>query len=298
MVGRTPASVKAVQPIEHGVIVDIQQAQAMLSYFIRHGTGALHTRASVMVCIPSGLTQIERNAVAEATIAAGASRTMLIEKALAAALGAGLPVNESEGSLVVDLGGGTSEVAVASLGGLVVASSIRVGGQDLDDAIVRALRERGKLLVGHEQAEALKISIGSAVAGAAEAPSAEVAGRDLATGLIRRIDVGSEEVRRALQQPLARIVDAVKDVLERTPPELAADLADRGLILVGGGALLPGFAELLRRETGLPATVAEEPLTTIARGAGEALDAVELLGLTIDGDRRGRLRRPRHGLPR
>jgi rod shape-determining protein MreB len=231
----------------------------------------------VIVCVPTGITQVERTAVEEATLGAGASRAFLIEEPLAGAIGAGLPVAEPVGSLVVDVGGGTSEMALTALGGMVVAHSIRVGGYELDEAIVRSVQSTEKLLIGQEQAEALKLELGSAVDGVDVPLTGEVAGRDLVTGLLRRITVGSDAVRAALERPLAQIVDAVKDVLERTPAELSSDLADRGLMLVGGGALLRGFDELLRRETRLPVTVADEPLTAVARGAGAALEELETL---------------------
>jgi rod shape-determining protein MreB and related proteins len=238
-----------------------------------------------MVCIPSGVTPVERSAVEEASIAAGAARAFLIEEPLAAAIGAGLPVGESVGSLVVDVGGGTSEMALTALGGMVVSHSVRVGGYDLDEAIIKYLQDTRRLLVGQEQAEAIKIEIGAALAGADVPATGEIAGRDLTTGLMRRTTVEATAVRHALERPLGLIVDAVKQVLERTPPQLSADLADRGLMLVGGGALLPGFAELLRLETGLAVTVDEDPLTTVARGAGQALE--ELPSLAPARTRRG-----------
>jgi rod shape-determining protein MreB len=227
-----------------------------------------------MVCVPSGITQVERSAVTEATVAAGASHASLIDEPLAAAIGAGLPVGESRGSLILDIGGGTSEIAVTALGALVVAHSLQIGGYELDDAIARAVQEDEELLIGQEQAERLKLAIGSAVAGSERGPSGEVAGRDLRTGLLRRTTVDAVRVRSALERPLAQIVQGVKDLLERTPPELSADVADQGLMLVGGGALLPGIAELIRRETGLAVTIDDDPLTTVARGAGSALEQV------------------------
>jgi rod shape-determining protein MreB len=240
------------------------------------GRGRLRTH--VMVCVPSGITQVERTAVTEATIAAGAAHASLIDEPLAAAIGAGLPVGESRGSLILDIGGGTSEIAVTALGALVVAHSLQVGGYELDDAIARAVQEDEELLIGQEQAERLKLAIGSAVGGYELAPSGEVAGRDLRTGLLRRATVDAARVRVALERPLAQIVQGVKDLLERTPPELSADVADRGLMLVGGGALMPGIGELIRRETGLAVTIDDEPLTTVARGAGSALEQVSPRG--------------------
>jgi rod shape-determining protein MreB len=237
-----------------------------------------------MVCVPSGLTQVERSAVAEATSAAGAREVHLIEEPLAAAIGAGLPVAEPFGSLVVDVGGGTTEIAVTALGGIVVSSSLQVGGYDLDDAVVRSL-QRQHLLVGQEQAEQLKIEIGSALAGTDTAASAEIAGRDLTTGLLRRATIDSADVRQALARPLAQIVEAVKELLEQTPEELSSDIGTSGAMLVGGGSLVRGFDQLLQGETGLPVTRDRDPLTTVARGAGASLDEIETLR------RRGRGRR-------
>jgi rod shape-determining protein MreB len=268
------------------VIADFDVTEQMLRHFIARAAGA-RSRAHVIVCVPSGVTQVERDAVEQATMDAGASRAVLIEEPLAAAVGAGLPVAESVGSMVVDVGGGTSEMGVAALGGLVVEHSIRVGGYELDEAIVRLLQNREKLLIGQEQAEAVKLEIGSAVPGADHGDRTEVAGRDLTTGLLRRAAVYADEVRASLARPLAQIVDAVKDVLERTPPELAADISERGLMLVGGGALLPGLDALLRDETGLPVTVDDDPLTAVARGAGQALEEIEHIGPT---PRRTRIR--------
>jgi rod shape-determining protein MreB and related proteins len=276
MLGRTPATITASRPLRHGVITDFETTEQMLRQFIRRVSGG-RSRSSVMVCVPSGLTQVERNAVVEATLATGARDAHLIEEPLAAAIGAGLPVDEAVGSLVLDVGGGTSELAVTALGGIVVSGSLQVGGYDLDEAIVRVLQQQHKLLVGQEQAEQVKIEIGSALDGANEPGTAEIAGRDLVTGLLRRLTVTASDVHRALERPLNQIVDALKDLLERTPAELSADIAGRGVTLVGGGALLQGFDELLRRETGLPVIRDAEPLTTVARGAGAALEDIHLL---------------------
>jgi rod shape-determining protein MreB and related proteins len=291
MIGRTPAHIRAIRPLRHGVIADFAVTEQMLRRFLGSVIGRRTSRSEVMVCVPSGVTQVERRAVEEATLAAGASRAFLIEEPLAAAIGAGLPVSESRGSFVLDVGGGTSEMAVTSLGGMVVAHSIRVGGYELDEAIVRVLHEQYRLQVGQEQAEALKIAIGSAVDGADVPPVADIAGRATTSGLLQRITVDADLVRAALRRPLAQIVDAVRSVLERTPPELASDIAGGGLTLVGGGALLRGFDQLLSRETGLAVTVAEEPLTTVARGAGQALE--ELATLTATSATRSRFGRGR-----
>lgn len=277
MIGRTPAYVRAVRPLRHGVISDFETTEEMLRYFIRRVLGRGNARTDVMLCIPSGLTQVERSAVVDAVLAAGASRAYLIEEALAAAIGAGLPVSEPVGSMVVDVGGGTSEMAVTSLGSMAVSSSLRVGGYDFDEAIARTVLEDDGLLIGLEQAEALKLQIGAALKGAGGAEADEVAGRDVGVGLLRRTSVHAERVHAALQRPLQHITTAVNDTLERTPPELSADLATNGVTLVGGGALLPGFDHLLERETGLRVTVDDDPLTTVARGAGKALGQLEHL---------------------
>jgi rod shape-determining protein MreB len=269
MLGRTPATITASRPLRHGVISDFDTTEQMLRGFVRK-VGGRRLRGAVVVCVPGGLTQVERSAVVEATLRSGAREARLIEEPLAAAVGAGLPVAEPTGSLIVDVGGGTSEIAVVALGGIVVSSSLQVGGYDLDDAIVRAVQQRENLLVGQEQAEQVKIEVGSAVEHAAQG-TAEIAGRDLITGLLRRTEIGADEVRRALARPLGRIVDAVKELLERTPAELSADVAARGLMLTGGGALLPGFDRLLQRETGLEVAIDPDPLTTVARGAGATL---------------------------
>jgi rod shape-determining protein MreB and related proteins len=291
MIGRTPAHIRATRPLRHGVIADFETTEQMLRHFIRRVLGGFRSRADVMICVPSGITQVERSAVEEAAVAAGASRAFLIEEPLAAAIGADLPVGESVGSLVVDVGGGTSEIAVTALGGMVVSHSIRVGGYDLDDAIVRMAQDHLRLLVGQEQAEAVKVAIGAATRSAAGEATADLAGRDLVTGLLRRTEVTGEEVFTALQRPLTQIVDAVKLLLERTPPELSSDVATTGMMLVGGGALLRGFDDLLRRETALPVIVADDPLTTVARGAGRALE--ELEQLTPARTRDGRAKRLR-----
>ena len=277
MIGRTPAHITATRPLRHGVIADFEMAEQMLRYFIRSAASKVGGGAEVMVCVPSGVTQVERSAVVDATRAAGASRAYLIEEPLAAAIGAELPVAESVGSLVVDVGGGTSEMAVTALGGMVVSHSVRVGGYDLDDAIVRSIQDTHRMLVGHEQAERVKIEIGSALEGHAQVAEAEVAGRYMSTGMLARIRLGQDDVRHALERPLSRIVGALKELLEQTPAQLASDIADRGITLCGGGALLPGFAELIRRETGLPVSPDPEPLTTVARGAGAALAELDTL---------------------
>jgi rod shape-determining protein MreB and related proteins len=293
MIGRTPAHITAGRPLRHGVVADFEATEQMLRHFIRKVGAGRGSRAHVIVCVPTGITQVERNAVVDAARSAGALRAYLIEEPLAGAIGAGLPVGEPVGSLVVDVGGGTSEMAVTALGGMVVSHSIRVGGYELDEAIVRVVQQQAKLLIGHEQAEALKIAIGSAMKGTEEAGRGEVAGRDLVSSLLRRASIDALQVQAALAQPLAQIIDAVKDVLERTPEELFSDIADRGLTLVGGGSLLRGFDELLRREIGLTVTVAESPLTAVARGAGAALEELEALERSATPRQRRRKRHTR-----
>jgi rod shape-determining protein MreB len=277
MIGRTPAHIRATRPLRHGVISDFEMTEHMLRHFIWKTTGRRRSGARVVVCVPSGLTQVERNAVEEAALAAGAARAYLIDEPLAGAIGAGLPVAEAVGSLIVDVGGGTSEMAVTALGGMVVSHSLRVGGYELDEAIVRFVQVHEHLLIGQEQAEVLKLAIGRACKPEREGLRAEVAGRDLVSGLLRRAAIDGVQAHEALARPLAQIVQAVIDVLDRTPAELAADIAERGLMLVGGGALLPGFDRLLRARTDLPVTIADSPLTAVARGAGQALDELRAL---------------------
>jgi len=277
MIGRTPAHISATRPLRDGVIADFEMTEQMLRHFIRKAAGGVRSRADVMVCVPSGITQVERNAVTRAARAAGATHAFLIDEPMAAAVGAGLPVSEARGALVVDIGGGTTETAVTALGGLAVVHSIKVGGYQMDDAIVRSLQQHERLLIGQEQAEALKIEIGSATATADVEGHAEVAGRDLVTGLLRRTSITSAQVRNALHQPLEQIIAAVKDVLDRTPAELSADLVQQGLTMVGGGALLSGLDTLLGARTGLAVTVADTPLLTVAMGAGQALEEIDAL---------------------
>jgi rod shape-determining protein MreB len=276
MLGRTPATIVATRPLRHGVITDFETTEQMLGHFIRR-VGGSGLRRTVIVCVPSGLTQVERDAVVEATLAAGAREAHLIEEAMAGAIGAGLPVEEPVASVVVDIGGGTSEMAVIALGGIVVSISLPVGGYDLDDAIVRFAQQHHRLLVGREQAERVKLEIGSALEGHAAAAEAEIAGRDMTTGMLLRISLTEDDVRQALERPLERIVSALKELLEQTPAQLASDIADRGVTLVGGGALLPGLVERVRAETGLPVSRDDEPLTTVARGGGAALTELETL---------------------
>jgi rod shape-determining protein MreB and related proteins len=281
MIGRTPATIRATRPLRHGVIADFEVTEQMLRHFIGITKRGSFESPRVVLCVPSGVTEVERRAVEEAAITAGARRAYLIEEPLAAAIGADLPVADASGTMVVDIGGGTSETAVISLGGIVVANSLRVGGYELDEAIVRHVQQEHKLLIGQEQAEEVKIAIGTALALPNGEQETDVAGRDLINGLLRRVTLTADEVQSALRRPLAQIVDAVKDTLERTPPELSADIATHGFVLVGGGALLRRIDDLLRHETELPVTIAPSPLTCVALGAGQSLDELTAL------DRRG-----------
>jgi rod shape-determining protein MreB len=276
MIGRTPASIRAIRPLRHGVIADFDVTAEMLRYFIGRVGGGRLSFSRVVLCVPSGITKVERAAVEEATIAGGARSVVLIEEPLAAAIGAGLPIAEPRGSMIVDIGGGTTEVAVLSLGEIVVWQSIRVGGYELDDAIVRHLDANERLLVGPETAETAKIACGSAWP-LPEPLQTDVAGRDRLTGLLRRATFTSDDARTAIAQPVAAIVDAVVETLETTPPELAADIGTAGIVLAGGGALLRGLDQRVAEATGLPVRIADSPLEAVVTGAGATLEESELL---------------------
>jgi rod shape-determining protein MreB len=290
MLGRTPASITAIRPLKDGVIADFDVCEQMLRHFIKkvHHNRFVHPR--VVVCVPSGVTNVEKRAVEEATLSAGARHAYLIEEPMAAAIGAGLPTGEPTGSMIVDIGGGTTEVAVVSLGGIVVSHSLRVGGDELDEAIINFVKREYKVLIGHQTAEELKLEIGSAFP-LQEEVRAEIRGRDLVTGLPKTLILTSEEVREALNEPLDQIVDAVKLSLDKTPPELASDIMDRGIMLAGGGALLNGIDERLRYETHMPVHVAESPLTCVAVGSGRSLEEYEAMhrsGMAVTRQRAGR----------
>jgi rod shape-determining protein MreB len=276
MIGRTPASIRATRPLRHGVIADFEVTEQMLRRFLSKADGHRGIHRRVVLCVPSGITDVEERAVKEATVSAGAREAGLIEEPMAGAIGAGLPVGEPRGNMIVDIGGGTTEVAVISLGGIVVSRSLRVGGYEMDEAIVRYLRDHHKLLIGQERAEEAKIAIGSAI-DVATTSETQVSGRDLVTGGLRRTRLTAEEARESLQRPVSQILDTVKQTLEATPPELAADIANRGIVLVGGGSLLRGLAELMRAETGLPVHLADSPLTCVAIGAGQSLEELPLI---------------------
>ena len=276
MLGRTPGTISAIRPLKDGVIADFDVTEEMLRHFIQkvHQNRWAHPR--VVVCVPSGVTGVEKRAVEEACLSAGARQAYLIEEPMAAAIGAGLPVGEPTGNMVVDIGGGTSEVAVISLGGIVVSQSIRVGGDELDEAIINYVKKEYKLLIGQQTAEEVKLEIGSAYP-LEEEVQAEIRGRDLVSGLPKTVVLTSEEVRAALEEPLVQIIDAIKETLDRTPPELASDIMDRGIMLAGGGSLLQGLDERLRDETQMPAHRAESPLTCVAVGSGRSLEEFEAI---------------------
>ena len=277
MLGKVPGNIETIRPLKDGVIADLDVTEAMLRYFIRrvHGRRTF-VRPRVVICIPFGITEVEKRAVREAASSAGAREVYLIQEPMAAALGAGLPVTEPQGNMIVDIGGGTTEVAVISLGGIVFSTSVRVAGDAMDEAVIAWIRRHHNLLIGERTAERIKMDIGCAWP--EEDPrSLEVKGRDLLTGVPKTIVVDSEEIRQALSEPVGEIVEAVKHTLEKTPPELAADIIDQGIILAGGGALLTGLDDLLREETGLPVIQAAEPLFCVALGSGASLDSLDLL---------------------
>jgi rod shape-determining protein MreB and related proteins len=291
MIGRTPATIRATRPLRHGVIADFEITEQMLRHFITKAGGSRFAFARVVLCVPSGITDVERRAVDEATRAAGARAVYLIEEPMAAAIGANMPVADAVASMVIDIGGGTTEVAVIALGGMVVWESIRIGGYEMDDAIVDYVKNVHKLLIGQETAEAAKIAVGSAWEVDGELEDTQVAGRDLVSGLLRRVTLSPSDVRRAMEQPVSRIVTAVRETLERTPPELAADLGERGIVLAGGGSLLRGIDDKLRHEVGLPVQRVESPLTCVAEGAGRSLDELETLERSAKAQRKSRARR-------
>src|SRR3954451_16962880 len=276
MIGRTPATISAVRPLRHGVIADFEVTEQMLRHFMERVHGSRFAHPRVMMCAPSGITDVEQRALTEACLAAGARSVHLIEEPLAAAIGAGLAIDEPRANVVIDVGGGTSEVAVISLGGIVVSRSLRPGGYDLDETVAAWMRQRHGLAIGETTSERVKLEVGGVEPDRTEGSSG-VRGRDPASGLPREVDVPAVEIREALEGPVQEIVDEVKAALEETPPELASDLPQRGILLAGGGALLRGFAERIEAETNVPVRLAESPLTCVAQGAGQALDEVELL---------------------
>jgi len=276
MLGRTPATIQAIRPLKDGVIADFEVTEQMLRHFIQRVHQSRFAHPRVVVCVPSGVTGVEKRAVEEACLSAGARQAYLIEEPMAAAIGAGLPVADPTGSMILDVGGGTSEVAVISMGGIVVSESIRVGGDEMDDAVVHHCKHAHKLLIGQQTAEEVKLEIGSA-ADLPEPVTTEIRGRDLVTGLPKTVALSSTEIRAALEEPVSQIVAAVKDTLDRTPPELAGDIMDRGITLAGGGALLQGMDARLRDECQMPCQLTESPLTCVAVGSGRSLEEFEVI---------------------
>lgn len=281
MLGRTPEAIEVVRPLRSGVIADYRVTERMLEYFIHKATGGLGLiKPRVMISVPYGVTSVERRAVREAALEAGAGRAHLIPEPLAGALGAGLPISSPAGSMVVDMGGGASEAAVISVNGIVVANSVRIGGLRLDEAIAAYVRRKYNMIIGQPTAEAIKIQIGAAMP-LEEDLEMEVQGRDQVAGLPRTITISSEEVTEAISEPLSAIIGMIKSVLEKTPPELSSDIIDRGMVLVGGGALLRRIDDLITKETGVPAYVADAPIACVALGAGKALEQYEILRRSI-----------------
>ncbi len=278
MLGRTPANIIAIRPMRDGVIANFDITEAMLRYFTQkvHNRKTL-VRPRMVICVPTGITQVEKRAVRDSAENAGAREVYLIEEPMAAAIGVGLPIEEPGGSMIVDIGGGTTEVAVISLAGIVYAQSVRVGGDEMDEAIISYIKRNYNLLIGERTAEEIKIEIGSAHQ-VGERKTIEIKGRDLVAAIPKTIVVSDEEIRDSLSEPVNAILEAVRSALESTPPELAADIVDRGIILSGGGSLLRGVDILLREETGLPVTVAEDPLSSVVMGTGKVLDELDLLG--------------------
>lgn len=277
MIGRTPGDIVAIRPMKDGVIADFDVTQSMLKYFIKKAiSGNSFSKPRVVICVPSGVTEVEKRAVEEATLQAGAKEAYLIEEPMAAAIGANLPVEEPSGSMVVDIGGGTSEVAVISLGGIVTSKSLRIAGDEFDECIVHYVKKEYNLMIGERTAETIKMQIGAAYPKPKE-EYVEVRGRDLITGLPKNVNISSTEIAEALKEPINSIIDSIKYTLEKTPPELASDIMDRGIMLTGGGAKLSGLDKLIREETGMPVNIAETPLDCVAVGAGKVLDEIETL---------------------
>jgi rod shape-determining protein MreB and related proteins len=277
MIGRTPGNIVAIRPMKDGVIADFDVTQTMLRHFIaRAYRRKTLFYPQVVVCVPSGVTEVEKRAVLDATKQAGAREAFLIEEPMAAAIGAGLPVEEPTGSMIVDIGGGTTEVAIISLGGIVTSKSIRIGGDEMDEAIVHYIKRTYNLMIGERTAEDIKIEIGTAYL-AAEGTTMDIRGRDLVTGLPKTLNITAKEIEKALSDPVYQILDAIKITLEKTPPELASDIMDKGIVMTGGGALLKGLDKLVAQETGMPVFVSDDPLDCVALGSGKALAEIDLL---------------------
>ncbi|HSZ78745.1 MAG TPA: rod shape-determining protein [Chthoniobacterales bacterium] len=287
MLGRTPGNIVAVRPLKDGVIADFEMTEAMLRHFITKVNSRKWVRPRVVIAVPSGITEVEKRAVKESAAHAGAREVYLIEEPMAAAIGVGLPVQDAAGNMIIDIGGGTTEVALISLSGIVFSRSVRVAGDELDEAIAGYMKRAYNLMIGERTAEEIKIKIGSAYPMEKEV-SMEVKGRDLVAGLPKTLAITSQEVREALLEPISTIVESVRVTLERCPPELSADLVDRGLVLAGGGALLRGLDKLLQEETGLPVHIAEDPLSAVAEGTGRALSEIKFLRQVASSDRPAR----------
>lgn len=276
MLGRTPGNIIAIRPLKDGVISDYDVTEKLLKYFIQKAIGRTLFKPRIIVCVPSGVTEVEKRAVLEASLQAGSRKTYLIEEPIAAAIGAGLDITQPNGIMVIDIGGGTTDVAVISLGGIVVSRSLRIAGDDCDDAITRYIRKKHNMMIGERSAEALKINIGTAYKRNKEVYM-EIRGRNLVTGLPKTINVSSSEMMEALEEPITAIVETVHAVLERTPPELAADIGNTGIVMTGGGALLYGLDKLIQERTGISTNIAENPIECVAIGTGKSLDWVDML---------------------
>lgn len=287
MIGRTPGNIVAIRPMKDGVIADFEVTHNMLKYFINKAvkSKSFFFKPRVVVCVPAGVTSVEERAVREAAIQAGAKEAHLVEEPMAAAIGAGLPVHEPTGNMIVDIGGGTTDVAIISLGGIVTSRSIRIGGDEMDEAIIHYIKRTYNLMIGDRTAEEIKIQLGSAYLEDAE-KTYQVRGRDLVTGLPKNIEVSSQEIYEALKDPVNSILEAIKVCLEKTPPELAADIMDRGIVMAGGGALLKGLDKLVAQETGMPVHVAEDPLSCIAIGTGKVLENIDTLKKVVLANKR------------
>lgn len=277
MLGRTPGNIVAIRPMRHGVITDFEISEAMLRYFIKKVHQSRHlVRPRIVIAIPSGITEVEKRAVKDSALHAGAREVFMIEEPMAAAIGVGLPIQDPSGNMIIDIGGGTTEMAVISLAGIVFSKSVRIGGDEMDEAIINYLKKNYNLMIGERTAEEIKIKIGSAYPLEQEL-TMDVKGRDLVAGLPKTVTISSEEIREAMSEPIAQIVEAVRITLERTPPELSADLIEKGIVLAGGGSLLKGIDKLISEETGLPVHLAEDPLTAVALGTGKVLSEIRYL---------------------
>ena len=289
MLGRTPGNIVAIRPLKDGVISDYSITERMLKYFIQKALGRMWFKPRIIICVPSGITEVEKRAVMEASNEAGASKTYLIEEPIAAAIGAGLDITQPNGNMVVDIGGGTSDVAVISLGGIVVSKSIKTAGDECDEAIIKYIRKKYNMMIGERSAEQLKMEVGCAFP-YEEEKTMEVKGRNLLTGLPLNVEVSSEDMLEALHEPVNEIVEAVHEVLEKTPPELASDISSSGIYLTGGGAMLYGLDKLIEKRTGITTRLAENPIECVAIGTGKSLDSIEVLEKTMKDSDRSRFR--------